>query len=143
MVVITYPDPSPVEPCPCCHGATFLLTRLITRNGTAYGMCHIYCTPGHADRRISMAISLGEWWIDDPTYRRCFSITNLPVTEGGHFVITEPDAERWPDWKHLGRMLTPAQAELDPELDVLQEIVKQIAVEDPLIGPYLRGEPPA
>jgi hypothetical protein len=110
---------------------------MITRDASAYGLCHIVLKETHPPKGFSMVISLGEWWIDDTAFRRCFSV-GFDGTPDKGLVIVEPEAERWQEADHLGRLLTRAQAQADPEVDVLEQILAQLCDEDPILAPQIK-----
>jgi hypothetical protein len=137
MLSIEYPEPELTGTCPR-GGKIYAVTRLIARHSTAYGVCHASLTEKDPAKQLVLILSLGEWWIDDTAFRRCFSVSHNVSGQTPGFAIVDPEPERWKDMPHLGRMLSREQALADPEIDVLWEILHRLFTEDPVIVPYLK-----
>lgn len=95
---------------------------------------------GDPERFLSIAVGLGEWWIDDPIpdSRRCFTIWHKSLTESWGFMLREPEENHWKTAKILGRKLKAAEARQDPEIATVWEILDQIFLEDQVVLCYLK-----
>ena len=137
MFEIEYAEPE-ISVSELGKAKTCTLIRMITRDGSAYGICQIILREGQLPSDLIMTISLGEWWIDDSSFRRCFSLGFDPSSEHVGWSLIEPQATHGSDTQEWGRLLTRNQALADPEIDDLWRILDQLMEEDAVLQSYLQ-----
>ena len=124
--------------CACCGRLVHSLTRFVSdANGDAMAAYYATYTDGHPDQQIRLSIGLGEWWSDEPTNRRAFTIWYRNVGENYGFMLRDPEDNPWDGAAIFGKYLTRAEALADAEIATIWALCDEIVVGDPEISRFL------
>lgn len=139
------PGSDPEPGCPCCDPVAAQPQGFVTRGAEALAL---YFTDGALEGPVSAAeltISLGRWQEgSSPAERRTASFRLIRSAERA--LRIEPlDAahSRWHVLAMLGRMMSAAETQADPDRELFLGIAEKIAERDPRIAEALAGERPA
>ena len=97
-------------------------------------------TEGHRERRISLAVSLGEWTEDaTPDERLAFALWIRSTNAEYQVSLVDAKHSPWHDVAFLGRMLDRKEALHHPWIKEVFHITDHIVTEDPVVKSYLDG----
>lgn len=121
--------------CQCCGEDTTSLTRFVYKDDDAFGVYYAQFTDGHAEKRLSGIIGLGEWGDDEsgPEARLAFPFQIW--LNGDNFQVGLVNAADSP-WSHvtfLGRILDRSEALAHPWMKEVFHITDHMVLEDPEI----------
>ncbi len=124
--------------CYCCEKKSCVGHGFVYKDGDAYAVYYVGWSDAHADRRVSIALAIGDW-DDDSTEldRTCFGVEIYESKEEVMFRIIEPSESPWPDTDLLGHMLVRKEALTHPLLDEVFVIVECIARDHAALSEYL------
>jgi hypothetical protein len=145
MGVITFELEEPLhgDPCPCCGGRTTWLTRFVYADGDAHGVYYASFSDKHADRRVSVAISLGEWGEGSKASQRVAFALQIRAAQSQYQVsVVDAKYSPWHDAKFLGRMLNRKRALAHPLIEEVFHISDHIVTDDPIVKAYLDKRDP-
>ncbi|WP_131177975.1 hypothetical protein [Phytopseudomonas dryadis] len=124
--------------CRCCGNDSYVGHGFIYKDGNAYAVYYVGWSEEHFDKRVSIALAIGEW--DDNSTaedRTCFGVE---VSEGKDeflFRIMEPGEAPWSNTGLLGLMLSRDEALSHPLLKEVFFIVENILRDHVALHEYL------
>lgn len=113
--------------CHCCGKKSCVGHGFVYKNDDAYAVYYAGWSDAHLDKKVSIALAIGEWG-DDSTIddRTCFGIE---ASEGKNeilFRVIEPDESPWSNTDLLGPMLTRYQGLSHPLLKEVFVIAESV-----------------
>ena len=96
--------------CICCGKESCVGHGFVYKNEDAYAVYYIGWSDAHADKKVSIALAIGEW-DDDSTNddRACFGVEASEEKDEILFRVIEPTESPWSNADLLGPMLTRDQ----------------------------------
>jgi hypothetical protein len=137
-ITIELEEPVQGDPCPCCGGRTTNLTRFVYSDGDAYAVYYAAFSDNHPNRRVSVAVSVGDWGEDSsPTQRFAFALQIRAVHSEYQVSVVDAQHSPWKDAAFLGRMLNRKEALLHPLIEEVFHISDHIVADDQVVKSYL------
>lgn len=124
--------------CHCCGKKSCVGHGFVYKNDDAYAVYYAGWTDAHLDKKVSIALAIGEWE-DDSTSddRTCFGVE---VSEGQDeilFRVVEPSESPWSDTDLLGPMQSREKGLSNPLLKEVFEIAENILRDHIALREYL------
>jgi hypothetical protein len=124
--------------CECCGGTSTTLTRFVYRDEVAFAVYYAAFSDNHADRAVSVVVSLGEWGEGSaPEARRAFSMRIWSGDTNYEVMVTDVAECPWRDAKVIGPILSREQALSHPWIKNAFHVTDHIVVQDQLVKEYL------
>ncbi|WP_457329544.1 hypothetical protein [Rhizobacter sp. P5_C2] len=140
MIRIEFEEPTQTT-CECCGKSTVRLTRFVYNGNDAYAVYYASFTNGHAEKRLSGLIGLGEWGEGgEPENRTAFAFEIRADKDS--FQVGLVDAADSP-WKHvtfLGRTLDRRVALQHPWIQKVFHITDHMVSDDKEIVDYFAAD---
>jgi len=97
--------------CHCCNNKSCIGHGFIYKNDDAYAVYYAGWSNVHLDKKVSLALAIGEW-DDDLTSddRTCFGIEAYEGEEEILFQMIEPNESPWSNTELLGSMISRKNA---------------------------------
>lgn len=115
--------------CKCCNKQSVNGHGFVYCNGDARAVYYATWSSAHFPKRVSFALSIGEWSDESTTEDRdCFGIEARENKNQIVFQILEPEESLWPSTDLLGPMINRDRASNHSKIkdifDVLEKILK-------------------
>jgi len=125
--------------CHCCGRESCTGHGFVYKNGDAYAVYYAGWSNAHSEKKVSLALAIGEW-DDDSTNkdRICFGLEAYEDKDEILFRVIEPEESPWPKTDLMGEML-PRKESLNHQL--LKEvfvIAEEVLRNHTAIREYLR-----
>lgn len=124
--------------CHCCGKKSCVGHGFIYKDGDAYSVYYVAWSNAHLDKKVSLALAIGEW-DDDSTNkdRTCFGVEVYEGDEEILFRVIEPSESPWANTDLLGPMLNRKDSLAHPLLKEVFTIVEYILRNHPALVEYL------
>jgi hypothetical protein len=137
-ITIKFEKPQKDDPCPCCGGRTTRVTRFVYSDGDAHAVYYAAFSDKHTDRRVSVAISLGEWGEGStPAERTAFALQIRAARNEYQVSVMDARYSQWKDVEILGKMLDRKEALAHPMIEEIFHISDHIVEDDLIVKRYL------
>ena len=124
----------------CCGEATTILTRFVYKDDDAYAVYYAQFTGGHAEKRLSGIIGLGEWGDDQAGPQAKLAFPFQIWMDGDNFqvgLVNGTDSS-WSHVTFLGRILDRSEALAHPWIDEVFHITDHLVLDDRELAGYFR-----
>lgn len=126
--------------CQCCGKESARGHGFVYKNGDPYAVYYAAWSDQHEEKKISLAIAIGEW-SDDSTNedRTCFGVAATEDLSKSmiNFGFINPDESPWPGTDLMGVMIDRNSSIQHPLSKEVMEICSEIAYCHPAISDYL------
>ena len=97
--------------CYCCGQESEIGHGFVYKDGDAYAVYYAGWSVNHSDKKITIALAIGEWG-DDSTYvdRTCFGLEAYEEEKDILFSVIDAEKSPWTDTDLLGKMLSRKDA---------------------------------
>ncbi len=114
----------------------------IYRDEDAYAAYHAALYARHPDRRVSLAITVGDDWSEDadPGERISVALRVRPAQDGLAMTVIDPSESPWTQARTHAGMLDRAHALGHPRIDEIFHVADHIAAQDPTVKAHLHSE---
>ena len=125
--------------CKFCGKPSSTGHGFVYKDGDAYSVYYAAWCKAHTDRKVNLAIAIGEW--DDASSsddRTCFGLEVYESEDEIQFRVSEPDRSPWPNTDLLGQMLSRDTALKHHLLKEVYLIAGEVTKHHPAINSYLK-----
>ncbi len=124
--------------CHCCGKKSCVGHGFVYKNDDAYAVYYAGWSDAHFDKKVSVALAIGEW-DDDSTVddRTCFGVEASEGKDEILFRVIEPAESPWSDTDLLGPMLGRDQALSHPLLKEVFVIAENVLRDHIALREYL------
>jgi hypothetical protein len=124
--------------CHCCNEKSNTGHGFLYKNNDAYGVYYVGWAEAHEDRKITVALALGEWGDDATSQDRiCFGLELYEEDDQLDFHVIDPEESPWDKTELLGEMLSRELTLNHQMISEIYELVEFIARNHPAVKSYL------
>ena len=124
--------------CHCCGRESNVGHGFVYKNGDAYAVYYAGWSAEHPERRVSLALAIGEWSDDSSAAdRTCFGLEAREGEDEILFRVIEPVESPWSRTELLGEMLSREKALSDALLKEAFVVAEHVVRDHPAISEYL------
>ncbi len=124
--------------CHCCNKNSCVGHGFIYKNDDAYAVYYVGWSDAHFDKKVGVALAIGEWDDDSTTDdRTCFGIEASEGEDEIYFSVIEPSESPWSNTDLLGSMVTRDEGLSHPLLQEVFEITEKILRDHIALREYL------
>jgi hypothetical protein len=110
----------------------------VCKNGEAYAVYYAGWSAEHPERRVSLALAIGEWGDDSSAAdRTCFGLEAREQDEEILFRVIEPGESPWSNTDLLGDMISREKALSDSLLKEVFVVAEHVVRNHQAISEYL------
>jgi len=137
-ITIELEPPSESGPCECCGGRTTALTRFVYKDGDAHAIYYARFSDNHPERRVTLAVSIGEWGEGSSAAQRtAFALELRSGPESYEVSVCDAATSPWCGAELLGPMLDRDAALAHPMIDAVFQITDHAVARDEPLKAYL------
>ena len=124
--------------CYCCNDKSYTGHGFIYKDGDAYAVYYIGWSTNHTEKKVSIALALGEW-NDDSTSddRICFGLEAYEAEKDILFRVIDPKESPWSKTDLLGDMISREQGLNHQLLGEVLIVVEEVLRNHTAIRNYL------
>ncbi len=124
--------------CHCCGKKSCVGHGFVYKDDDAHAVYYASWSDAHPDKKVSIALAIGEWDDDSTTDDRiCFGVEASEDKDEILFRVIEPSESPWPNTDLLGQMLTRDEGLSHPLLKEVFEIAESILRDHIALREYL------
>lgn len=124
--------------CECCGMSGRSAYGFVHRGESAVAFYYAWMEPAHGGRKVSVAISVGDWDPGHEAGKRWAAALQFEAQDGEiSAVFTEPEASPYSDRSVLGTFLSAGEASESVLRSKFLEVAEVIIREDPSVNTHL------
>lgn len=124
--------------CRCCGRESNVGHGFVYKNSDAYAVYYAGWSAEHPERRVSLALAIGEWDDDsNAADRTCFGLEAREGDDEILFRVIGPEESPWRSTDLLGEMLSREKALKDSLLKEVLVVAEVVVRNHPAIADYL------